>query len=277
MHDQNNAYRRGVILGLTLAEIMLLILFLLLLTFASVLSREKKQYEQKIQLLSKGNKNIEKVVTVLEESDPAITEELVEAFETLPAVTTLIKKENLKKSKSETTKQVVLRAMEKLTAEKAVESTSGESSIKDKLLKAVNDNEELKAQIANVQGQNKNILHQLNSQGKGADFPPCWADSKGRPEYIYNVYLSNDGITLVDNKIPHRQSEQAQLPISSVVYDEPISQGQFVNQTSDLKEWAVSHECHFYVRIYDETDGSKKALYKSLLRTVESSFYKVLM
>jgi peptidoglycan hydrolase CwlO-like protein len=66
MYEKNNAYRRGVILGLTLAEIMLLILFLLLLTFASVLSSEKEKYEKKLQLVSKNTTNIEKIVYVLD-------------------------------------------------------------------------------------------------------------------------------------------------------------------------------------------------------------------
>jgi hypothetical protein len=208
-----------------------------------------------------------------DKSDPSITEELVEAFEALPSVAAMVKKEKLKKTENETTKQVVIRAVGKLSAEKLVANTAGELSPEDRLQKSLSENTELKSQVANLQGQKKNILNQLNSQGKGADFPPCWVDGNGKAEFIYNINLSNDGIEIIDNIIPHRKDEQSKLPINSLVYGKSITQSQFLSQTRDLKQWAVSHQCHFYIRLSDETGGDKKNLYKALRRTVEDSFY----
>lgn len=276
MYNQNNAYRRGVILGLTLAEIMLLILFLLLLTFASVLNREKIQYEQKIQSLSKNSKSIDRIVSVLEKTAPSMTEEMIEAIEDLPNVTNLVKKENLKKNEYESTKQVVTRAIDKLVSEKSLEKGDSKVSIEDKLQASVNENKELKSQVENLKGQNKNILTQINSQGKGYDFPPCWVDENGKAEFTYNIFLSNDGIRIEETNLPKWKNERTKLPTSAIQLSTPISQSQFNLQTKDIKKWATNHECHFYARIYNENVDSVPR-YKSLLLTVESSFYKYLM
>jgi hypothetical protein len=276
MYDQSNAYRRGVILGLTLAEIMLLILFLLLLTFASVLNREKIRYEQKIQLLSKKNKNVEKVISVLEKSDPSITDEMVEAFEYFPIFTNLIKKENLKKNEYESTKQVITRAINKLIAEKSMEKGGGDLSVEERLQASISENKELMSKVENLQGQNKNILNQLSSQGKGYDLPPCWAYENGKAEFTYNVFLSNDGIRVEETKLPKWKNEKAKLPTSDIQLSEPISKSQFIAQTRDIRKWAIDHQCHFYARIYNENVDSVPR-YKALLLTVEGVFYKKLM
>ena len=51
----------------------------------------------------------------------------------------------------------------------------------------------------------------------------------------------------------------------------------FLIQTQPLKKWSEAHECHFYVKIYDDTDGDKKKLYQQQLKIVENSFYKALI
>lgn len=276
MYDQSNSYRRGVILGLTLAEIMLLILFLLLLTFASVLNREKLRYEMKIQALSRNNKSIERVVSVLEKTDPSIADEMVEAFEDIPNVTNLIKKENLKKSEKESTKQVIARAIDKLVAEKSLAKDGGEVTVAERLHASIAENRDLKSQVENLQGQNKNLLTQRDIHGKGYDLPPCWVDENGKAEYIYNIFLSDDGIRLEETNLPKRKNDRAKLPTGDIQLSEPISQVQFITQTRGIKKWAVDNQCHFYVRIYNE-NIDKASRYKALLLTVEGSFYKWLM
>lgn len=61
---QDTAYRRGLILGLTIAEIMILLIFVLLMALAAALA----QREQKIEVLDKGGAS--RLVSALAEAYP---------------------------------------------------------------------------------------------------------------------------------------------------------------------------------------------------------------
>lgn len=286
--NQNIAYRRGVILGLTLAEIMLLVIFLLLLTFMAILKNERERYEHKL-LLVKKSPPIEKIIQILEKQAPDIMDELVLANQKLPEIIAMIKKEKLKIRKSETIPDVILRSVENLKADKEIIKHSG--SVNQKLKQVINAQEglikkqeelikvrkELETEVENLKGQNKSLYKQIESNGKGVDYPPCWADPTGKQEYIYNIFLTDDGIVIHDNKIPHRAAEQARLPISMIRYDNVLSNSNFQNQTYQLFSWSMANDCRFFVRVYDKTNSNQKKLYKRLLKVVEGRFYKLLI
>jgi hypothetical protein len=277
--NQNAAYRRGVILGLTLAEIMLLVIFVLLLTFMAILKNEKERYE-KLAHVAK-NPSLVKISQVLEKErqDPSIMEELVLAYEKLPEIVKMIKKEEVKNSDTESVSDVIVRGIEKLKLEKEIKKQSGESdamTIEQQLQQAVSIQESLKSEILNLKGKNISLTKQIESNGKGLVYPPCWADSNGKAEYIYDIDLSNDGILIHDNQIPHRAAEQKKLPISKIKYDMVLSNSNFQRQVYPLLNWSKANkpECRFFVRIDDKTDNDQKRLYKGLLKVVEGSFYK---
>lgn len=83
---QDKSYRRGLILGLTIAEIMILLIFVLLMALAAALASREKQ----IEVLDSGGAS--KIVSVLQEAYPEAKEpddyfkELVRAIETSKAV-----------------------------------------------------------------------------------------------------------------------------------------------------------------------------------------------
>lgn len=266
--DYNSAYRKGVVLGLTMAEIMILFIFLLLLSLSLMLTKEKRTNA----LIHEKEAILRSLIKVIDNKDPEITEELTRTVVKLPEMLTSIKKDSLSDDK-ETMDQVLTRGIEKLKAEKLAAANRNDLPIEKQLSAALEKQAELQSEIENVRDQNLSLIKKNESQGKGGDLPPCWSKN-GKAEYIYNVTLENVGIIVHDNKLPDRVFEQSKLPISAIVLDTPMSMSSFSQQTLPLLNWSNEKLCRFYVRIYDRTDGDKKDLYKRLRDTVEGTFYK---
>jgi hypothetical protein len=50
----------------------------------------------------------------------------------------------------------------------------------------------------------------------------------------------------------------------------------FLRDSEGLYVWGKSHQCGFFVRVFDATKPSEKAVYKERLQIVEAHFYKLL-
>lgn len=274
----NSSYRRGVLLGLTMAEIIMLIIFLLLLAFSTLLDRAKKENAAQAALIQMDKSYVERLVKVFSSQPPDMTADIVRTIEKLPEVVSLIKEKDLAKDGSEPVEQVVMRGLEKIQAEKEARDAMGDAPMEQQLLAALAKQKELEAEARNLSDQKKSLISQIESKGRGVDWPPCWPDSSGKgSEFLFKVDLTNEGITLFDNAPPHRAEEKARLPMQNIKYGVPRNIGQFQAETAPLFNWSKQKECRFYVLIYDKTGASEKALFKRLLITVEGSFYKKLV
>lgn len=115
---------------------------------------------------------------------------------------------------------------------------------------------------------------QVHPGGPGTEHPSCWvAADTGKPEYIFDVTLASGSVLVHDNALPHRAKEQAALPIGQTQFDRNLGLAEFVTVTDALYRWSEAHDCRFFVRIIDKTEGGEKAVYKRELRTVGEHFY----
>ena len=175
-------HAKGVVLGLTMAEIALLIIFILLLIFTSMLKKEHelndiiKKNEEAIQIISKFITN----------EDNTINDELVKASQTLPQLLKKVEEKDLKNTPEEMLPQILERAIDKLVLAKDLEKNNEDLPIEKKYEKLLEEKQELNSKLSNLEGQNKNLLRQC----KGIGFPPCWANLSGSPEYIFRVLTS---------------------------------------------------------------------------------------
>jgi len=126
-----------------------------------------------------------------------------------------------------------------------------------------------KAELQTCKGQTAYLNKRL-----GGDLPPCWVNSQGLTQYIYDVHLREDGIYLVDDKVAGREAEQAALPLGGLKFGEALQSDPFRQAGAAIKAWSDDHGCRFFVRIYDQTSPGSKERYKDLKRGVEDVFYK---
>jgi hypothetical protein len=254
---------------------------MLLLTFAAINQKRDKDHERYAALLPliEKNKAAVDLIVAFQKSYPDMNEDLVRSLEKMPEIAKIVDDAKLKDKESPTLADVLKKLAEEERARKEALASGKDLSQEDQLKQALAELQKLRDEAQKLENQKSDLISQLTGEGKGFDYPPCWYEPGGskRPEYIFNIDLTNKGITVFENSIEHREEEKKQLPIQSIQYKTPLSIDAFRNQTSGLYAWSQKNQCRFYVNVYDKTGSDQKELFKRLLvNGVESHFYKFL-
>jgi hypothetical protein len=257
--DRNNrAYRRALTLGLTLAEIFVLILFVLLLAFAAFYERERDELSRIPQL----KLELEKVSSSLRKAT-ATSEDLTRKNEYLEHRFAVSSDRfddffhELSLCRAEETK------LQNQIAQVNRHTPTDLSKCENGLAESNQENER-------ITGQNQNLREKLAALGNGTELPPCWPTPEGKIKYSFNVVLSDSGVLILDNP-PHKDEERRVL--SGVLLGENLDGQSYLNTTSNAFGWARAHKCGIFVRVVDKTGWGEKSLYKLRLRNVQEHFY----
>lgn len=269
---QSKAYRRGLVLGLTMAEIMVLVLFALLLILTSTYGGLQKELRSQRERLE-GFAALEDRMSDLVRDNPKgvtvtdIIQEIKRQQDTVESLNAKIADLKANERNAEALETVI----REITREKGQRPTP--QQIANKLEEAANlisvikdispEGEEMPtpSPIANrlatvaqlikenetVRGQNIQLGRQLKASGKGNEFPSCWVTADGKPESIYKLMISETGITVIDRDLPHRSNDKEQLPILSVPYNISLPSYEFKQYLEPLYHWSIAHNCRFYV------------------------------
>lgn len=138
------------------------------------------------------------------------------------------------------------------------------------------ENKRLNREMQNLQGQNKNLqksLRDTHDGNGGWGTPPCWATPDGKAEFIYNVYLEDNGLIIRANYLANRETDMNSLPIEDVPLDTVLSAEEFLKATKPLYQWGQKHSCNFFVNMYDNMNSAPRETYKALRKSVEGHFY----
>lgn len=309
--DQNRAYRKGLILGFTMAEISILIIFCLLLA-TSFLIQKKNEI---ISKLSQENNELNQVKVKLDELKKNSTSQMEfdELFQELARSKAQAEKinklqadlesrlaevEELKVIKSTLENNAPNKSIKEIISElaldaqysKEIKESLNNTSLKDhsskeiaeiinssgKLPEVVTEKMNALVEIERLKGQLANAQTKLGRLGKGTEMPACWADSKtGKPQYIFTIDLTSNGLIIHNEQVPSRINDQKLLPINTIHFDQNLSQQDFLAQTSPLYQWSKQNNCRFFVIAKDDTPSDQKNTYKTMLRSIESHFYKL--
>lgn len=274
--EQNASYRKGLVLGLTMAEVGILIIFILLLLVAieqirrdDLLQRFKGKVaisEERLKEMQAAELNLQQVsdgMGVTEETPPEDFKRLVRMMAAM--------------ARSPDGKSALVEAREainrlKYAAEQVrVVAEAGQEAGAEEVARQV---ESQGHRIANQEGQLKRYEQMLAKAGMGKGERPCWVKPDGTIEYLYEVVLGSNGIRMREFDYPARYEERSLLPMAEVKSEEVLSETEFLRRTRPLYEHSLAKNCRFFVVIYDGTAVHEKPLYKNLLRTVEGHFYK---
>ena len=295
--EQNDSYRKGLVLGLTMAEIAILIIFILLLALAALLEIERNKldlaemqlmaaekkilkYEEEMKIIHEfyGEKDLKELVREL-----VVAREEIKSLSKIQSKFTEAKKviRNLEE-KDKKYQEIAKKYNFNLSPEKLEQVLLEASEINnfmsklggDSVVKIAQDNIELHTENNRLEGQLANAQKKLETLGKGSEMPSCWAKQDGTVEYIYEISVTNKGMVIRDNELPHRIVDRKLLPVSMVVQNEEVSPDKFISSTLPLYNWSVDKKCRFYVKVYDSTGPSEKDIYKQRLMVVVGHFYR---
>ena len=271
---QDRFYRRGLVLGFTLAEIMVLIIFALLLAISWHLVAKDKEIDKLKQSLTEK----EAVVAKLTERTRTLEERVARGddFDDLFRELEQAKEQQAAKEQANVALREKLEALEQLEKVKEGMKAAGldDSQVKEFVENTLGKLAETERRADRLEGQLRNLQRKLGGLGKGTEMPACWASQETeKPEYIFNTALTSNGIIVRDNALPHRAAQQAQLPLQAMVFEKELPPNRFRAMSRAVFEWSKKKGCRFFVRVYDLTKDKEKLIYKRHLRTVGDHFY----
>jgi hypothetical protein len=301
-------FRRGVVLGLTMAEALLLLIFLLMLILAIKLNGQSAKIVKLEQDKTAAQTSLAAMQPVIEKLSQKqkfdITQDYVRVKQQLDLANARLKDAELSVDLI-TQAQAVLPDMKPEEAAKALlnEAAIGRQALDaakkiapdlppeqavqallDAALigKAVGkggDPEQLLASAASCHSDLQSCKNQavylngkLNAKSGGFGLPPCWVDQGGKIQYIFDASLQDDGIEIEDKGVAGREADQAKLPLGRVHFDRLMDRGTFEDAFQPLLNWSNDHGCRFYVRLYDDMKTADRSEYKSLRGAVEGYF-----
>ncbi len=240
---QDSAYRRGMILGLTMAEIMLLILFMLLLTFGMLIAdRERAVKELSAQI--QGFSSVSKFLAAITKENPAISvPDIIQRIERQQKDMTKLQRENETLRSEMASASAINDIIKQIKRDKKGDAAA-------EVARQLQQLGALRSELENSKGQITQLTEQIKATGKGNEFPSCWVTPDGKPQSIFDFVLSASGVTVVNRAVGGRDEARAELPIQNVPIGREISFSEFSQSMMPLYQWSVQHGCRFYVMRY---------------------------
>lgn len=281
--EQGESYRRGFVMGLTLAEAALLLIFVILLLLVIGFERrnaEIRRLAAASEFIRENSKPDETPTQAVARMAAELSQftEIKEAVEAEGAELDDEFLELVKITAQEAIELEDFSLVQKLREERdrlerAASLAEGISS-PEELEETLTQMAELEDLAKNQAGQVLELRDRLKRTGLGGDLPSCWTTPEGKPAYILEVVLESGGIRVSDAISESRADERSRLPIGRFSPGDVLSELSFLEATRPLFDWSVRNECRFYVDVFDATASHEKSLYKSRMRAVEGHFYK---
>lgn len=297
-------YRRGVVLGFTVAEIVLLILFALLLALAGFIVSGKAEVEKaaatnavfltaigavKSSDPEKFKMEVEKVITqqINYESKIRDIEKRVGGRLLPDDVYDTIQSENLDLTTAEGKKRLLDLLIVALDAQRRVKDEGGKAKTGKEIIESCKTGSEfintfgkqrsvheVELGIKDEKGKAEHWKGVASQCGLGGTLPPCYRQSVNEPIlFLFDVRIKPEGLVLLDTAAEkYRERLQVDFPHTPPL-GKPISEAEFRLATFQYLDWGRRKECRFYVTVFDDLPNDKDRL-KSSLKAVESNFYK---
>jgi hypothetical protein len=262
--DHDAFYRRGLVLGLTMAEIMVLVLFTLLLAIAATLSVKDTHIKDQSAQLSKLEGVKAELAEILRGKPPGVTvEDIVQRIDRQRNEITALKGEVARLQPLETKGQVVDDILRELH-QTGIDKLSPHSVVEKVRLASA-----LQRENQTLRGQNVQLSSQIKRSGRGNEFPSCWVTPTGQIESVFIVTFKKEGIVVTDRQLPHRSKERAELPLTGVQFEEALGVEQFRRFLAPLYQWSKEHNCRFYVIRFSTSNEAHVAF----VNAVNAFFY----
>lgn len=281
-------YRRGVILGLTLAEIMLLLVFLLLLAAGTILTRAQEVAARQaarvaeltstlapvMDALSRNGvraEDIDQLSALLRRGQDADTLRK-QADEMRSALLQAQRDSASSRALLDQTQTDLAAVRRELAAAKADQSKLAELTAKADALDRISKTLEglpgsagarPEQVLANTVGQWREAVARLKALPGGGK-PVCWARPNGDPESMFIVELRDDGYRVRDPAPRPRPDDPAWAAAERLPRDALIDPRDINAVMSGVIAEANRRQCRFAVTVRDSTGPSNKAQYKRL-------------
>lgn len=310
MSSEDQSFRRGSIFGFTIAEVVLLLLFCLLMALALRLIKLHKAYEiDKIVYERIENEFLKKVTNdddvlvvkqefrkFVEDEQDKLQKQHIK-YDELKSII-LFAGDDFYKDKSNDEKYKILKEkmllgsvlsnagfdantdpkeLAKLFEIKKVMDKTGNDSPSDAIQKAVDLCNADKENTEN--GYNKCVsdLNKLTNTGFGVQ--PCWVDKNQKEIYVFNIEINPNGFRVTK---AYDEDEVKLLPMYDLIKQYDLLMGEQIDRDdfkqifyklgrANLKS-SYNKDCKFSSYVIDKTPDNAKILYKQRTGDVSTFF-----
>ena len=292
-------YQRGVVLGLTLAEVLVLLAFLLLLAMSALLLRRDKEQAVLTERLGRYGVLLQPITDALARQGIVVqnTNQLASLIERGNAADSLRVKLDETVSRLDAARQAAARQEGEISrlgeaARQAAHTARGTEDLAtlaailervpglpsqplhEKLEGLVRKSAEVDAATASMTGQNAQMrteLTRLKGNG-GSGLPFCWALPTGRAQEMLKVEMQDTGVIVRDLDPRARPDDLAWQLLDGVSRGRLMPLAEFVGQVSPLQARASSERCRYAIQVVDATGVTNKPGYKSSMGRLWSVF-----
>ncbi len=290
--SDSREYRRGVILGLTLAEILVLLVFLLLLSLAALILRKDREQALLVGRLDRFTSQLAPLTKLLARRGIEVkdTDQLAGLIERGNAVEGLVRqaqeadqrlKEAREKAELDAAKISNLSAAQKASEEAAKFAAQyaelaavlerlpaqGDAPPAARLQQVIQHAAASEAASAGMIGQNiqmRNELARVKGNG-GSGLPYCWVLPNGQAQYMLIVELQDKDILVRDLQPRARPDDSAWLLLDTVPRNQLMPVADFIGQIAPLQARANADRCKYAIQVVDSTGITNKPGYKQLM------------
>ena len=282
-----SSYRQGTVLGLTVAEVFILLTFLLLIALLGLIQEDEPLADSDTGNAPRVWVRPEEIETLVSSAEQArkAQEEAEQA-----RITAERERDQAHEEAEEARKAAAEAKQARITAERERDQAREKA---EEARKAEEEAEQARAAVERERDQARSNLALVRRKGKN---PPCWyqivsageGKTREKPYYVFNVAIYEDSIELASRTAPPGEAfddggrpyadEWKRLHIEELPYGRALSDNEFTEAVSDLvsqgrNRQVRTYECVFSVMVWDKTpDHAKKRWKDAHDRVIEGSF-----
>ena len=270
--EVDQAYRRGTILGLTIAEVFILLVFLLLLTLLLFMS----QWEKTRKHIDAADEEIAKLQDQLGILAPEEVETLHDRAERMYEAEA---ERNDLIEKNERLEAELRRANEILEAdERDIDLIE---KLQDRIEDAKKENMENEEELVKLRKELQETRRYLRIHKKG-ESPPCWynlkkienGETREQHVFLLDIAVLDNAMIILPRRPPEGAAlddggepysiEARRLPLADIPYGEPLKDEalrEYLQPIYDMGKAAEvrTYPCKFSVLVWDKTSSGAKA------------------
>lgn len=244
-------YRRGMVLGLTMAEIMLLLVFLMLLAASALLFRDRDA-TTRLQAQQSAD-------TSADDERATLRASAIAAQTRLSALEAALEQSRAASTRAEEGRTFADAA---LTSQVTIfhARTAELAKAQSELQAATGQNAQMRAELSRLHGN------------AGSGLPYCWTSPDGRPITALRVQLRDSGVIAQDPDPRPRADDPAWASLAGLPRKVLLPVESFMAQTASFVALSDAGRCRFAVDVIDGTSSANKPGYKGLMNRLWGSF-----
>ena len=165
-----------------------------------------------------------------------------------------------------------LRNSERRLASSSVDSLAREvDSMASEVDSMASEVDSMASEVDSLASESERWRLRFDSLRRGIDPPPCWLDARDRPEYVFRVELTDNGMRLYAIVPAHRSQEEAVQFIEQVEEGREYAPADFLRLTRPFLDLGLRDGCRFWVRPVRKTEDA--AIFEERQQQLGARFY----